>query len=120
MRAARRLGILSEVTPVRQGRICIPAPSAAALALGVIAFAALGCGETVIDSTKAEEATQASLEGSLHEKIASVECPSGQKVEPGKHFGCTVDFSNGSKETVILKIRNKDADVSIVGLETSK
>jgi hypothetical protein len=108
------------VSPVRQGRIRIPAPSAAALALSAIVFAALGCGETVIDSTKAEEATKASLEDSLHEKIASVECPSGQKVEPGTSFTCTVGFSDGSRETATLKIRNKDADVSIVGLETNK
>jgi hypothetical protein len=120
LRAARRLGILFEVTPVRQGRIRIPAPSAAALALSAIAFAAVGCGETVIDSTKAEEATKASLEDSLHEKIASVDCPSGQKVEPGTSFSCTVDFSNGEKEAATLKIRNKEADISIVGLETIK
>jgi len=108
------------VSPVRQGRIRIPAPSAAALALSAIAFAALGCGETVIDSTKAEEATQASLEGSLHEKIASVDCPSGQKIEPGTSFACTVDFSDGAQGTATLKIRNKEADISIVGLKTNK
>jgi uncharacterized protein DUF4333 len=108
------------VTPVRQGRIPIPAHSAVALALGAIAFTAFGCGETVIDNAKTEEATKASLEDSLHEKIASVQCPSGQKVELGASFGCTVDFSDGSRETAILKIRNKEADISIVGLETSK
>jgi hypothetical protein len=105
---------------VRQGRIRIPAHSAAALAMGAIAFTALGCGETVIDNTKAEEATKASLEDSLHEKIASVQCPSGQKVEPGASFACTVDFSDGSRETAILKIRNEEADISIIGLETNK
>jgi Domain of unknown function (DUF4333) len=95
-----------------------PVPSA--LALGAIAFAALGCGETVIDSTKAEEATKASLEESLDEKVASVDCPSGQKVEPDATFDCTVEFSNGSQEVAKLKIRNKEADVSVVGLETNK
>jgi hypothetical protein len=93
---------------------------AAALALLVIGFAVAGCGETVIDDVKAEGAIQSNLEKSLHAKIKSVDCPSDQKVEAGKTFTCTVIFSDGKQATATLKILNKDADVSLVGLKQNK
>jgi Domain of unknown function (DUF4333) len=92
---------------------------AAAAALLAIAAAAAGCGGTVIDASKAEGAVQADLEKTLHEKITSVDCPSDQKVEAGQTFTCTVSFSDGKQATTTLKIRDKDADVSIVGLKPS-
>jgi hypothetical protein len=108
------------VSPVRKGRIRFPVFCLAALPLCAAAIVAAGCGETVIDSTKAEDTIQASLEKSLHEKIKSVECPSDVEVEAGKSFTCTVDFADGSRKTATLKIRNKDADIDLVGLETNK
>ena len=93
---------------------------AAALALLVVGLVAAGCGETVIDDVKAEGAIQSSLEKSLHAKIKTVDCPSDQKVEAGKTFTCTVIFSDGKQATATLKILNKDADVSLVGLKPSK
>jgi hypothetical protein len=92
----------------------------AALALLAIAFPAAGCGETVIDDVKAEGAIQSNLEKSLHAKIKSVDCPSDQKVEAGKTFTCTVIFSDGKQATATLKILNKEADVSLVGLKQKK
>jgi hypothetical protein len=83
----------------------------------LIAFAALcGCG-TVVDRVKLQDTIQASLEDSIHEKIRSVDCPSDQAVDPGATFSCDVIFSDGRREMAILKIRNKDADISMVGLE---
>ena len=108
------------MSPVRKGRIRFPVFYAAALPLCAVTIATTGCRETVIDQVKAEETTQASLEDSLHEKIKTVDCPSGQEVDPGATFTCTVVFSDDSREIATLKIRNKDADVSIVGLETIK
>jgi Domain of unknown function (DUF4333) len=93
---------------------------AAAAALLLIALVGAGCGETVIDNTKAEGAIESNLEKALHEKIKSVECPSDQKVEAGKTFTCTVIFSDGKQATATLKILNKDADVSLVGLKPKK
>ncbi len=93
---------------------------AAALALLVIGLAAAGCGETVIDDVKAEGAIQGNLEKSLHAKIKTVDCPSDQKVEAGETFTCTVIFSDGKQATATLKILNKDADVSLVGLKPNK
>ena len=94
--------------------------SAAAIALLAIAIAAAGCGETVIDDVKAEGAIQSNLEKSLDVKINSVDCPSDEKVEAGKTFTCTVNFSDGKQATATLKILNKDADVSLVGLKPNK
>jgi hypothetical protein len=71
----------------------------------------------VIDASKAEGAIQANLERSLHEKVTSVVCPSGQKVEAGNEFTCTIDFSNGKHATVKLKIRNQEADTDMFGFK---
>ena len=92
----------------------------AAVALLAVALVGAGCGETVIDDVKAEGAIQSNLEKSLHAKIRSVDCPSDQKVEAGKTFTCTVIFSDGKQATATLKILNKDADVSLVGLKPKK
>jgi Domain of unknown function (DUF4333) len=83
----------------------------------LIAFVALsGCG-TVVDRVKLQDTVQASLEDSIHEKIRKVECPSDQSVDPGATFTCDVTFSDGRRGEAILKIRNKDADISMVGLK---
>jgi hypothetical protein len=90
-----------------------------ALALVVLSFAAVGCDE-VIDGDKTEATVQHSLETSLHEKIKSVDCPSEPKIDPGTTFTCTVVFPKDKQATVTLKIRNKDADLSIVGFKPKK
>jgi hypothetical protein len=93
---------------------------AAAFAASLLAPSLVGCGDTVIDDAKAEDAVQASLEGSLHEKIVDVDCPSGQPVEAGQTFTCTVRLSSDKQAIATLEIRNKDADVSLVGLKANK
>jgi hypothetical protein len=85
-----------------------------------LAFVAAGCGDTVLDNVKTEEAIQANLEKSVNEKIKAVDCPADQKVEAGKTFTCTVIFADGEQATATLKIRNKEADVSFVGLKLNK
>jgi NAD(P)H-hydrate repair Nnr-like enzyme with NAD(P)H-hydrate epimerase domain len=78
-----------------------------------------GCG-TAIDQVKLQDTTQASLEGSLHEKIKSVDCPSGVSVDPGSTFNCDVTLRNGKQMTATLEIRDKEADITIVGLKANK
>jgi hypothetical protein len=78
-----------------------------------------GCG-TVVDREKLQDTIQASLEKSIHEKIRGVDCPSDQSVDPGTTFTCTVIFSDHRREVATLEIRNKDADMSIVGLKPEK
>jgi len=94
--------------------------SAAAIGLAAVAVFVAGCGETVIDSSKVGAAIQANLEKALHKKVTSVSCPSEQKVEPGATFTCSVSFSDGRGATATLKILNKEADVSMIGLRASK
>lgn len=91
----------------------------AALALLGSLVALYGCG-TVIDREKLQDTIQASLEKSVHEKIKAVECPSDQSVDPGATFTCDVIFSDDRREVAILKIRNKDADITMVGLKANK
>jgi hypothetical protein len=88
--------------------------------LGALVLAVSGCGDTTIDDVKTEDTLKPSLEKSLHEKIKSVDCPSGVKVEAGKTFTCTVDFPKGEEATATLKIRNSDADVTVVDLKANE
>lgn len=85
-----------------------------ALIFGVVAL--YGCG-TVVDREKLQDTVQASLESSIHEKIQRVECPSDQSVDPGATFTCMVIFSGQRREIATLEIRNKDADISMIGLK---
>ncbi len=87
-------------------------------AVSLLVFMA-GCGETVIDGAKTEDALEANLSKSLNKKVSSVDCPSDQKVEKGATFTCSVKFSDGKEETATLKILNEDADVSVTKLSGS-
>jgi NAD(P)H-hydrate repair Nnr-like enzyme with NAD(P)H-hydrate epimerase domain len=99
----------------RSHRILIAVASMAALAVLVA-----GCGGTVVDPVKTEDTLQTSLERSFHEKITSVDCPSGQDVTPGATFTCEVTFSDHKRKAALLKIRDKEADISTLGLEAIK
>jgi len=84
------------------------------LALGSVAL--YGCG-TVVSREKLEFAVETSLENSIHEKIKQVECPSDQSVDPGATFTCDVIFSDDRREVATLKIRNEEADISMISLK---
>lgn len=88
---------------------------AAIAALAVLSVA--GCGKTVIDDAKTEDAIEADLGASVGKEVRSVECPSGVEVEPGAEFECTVRLAGGERETATLKIANEDADVELTRLE---
>jgi hypothetical protein len=87
-----------------------------ALVLGGATFA--GCGETVIDDVKTEEALKDNVESTLGKKVKSVECPSGVEVEPKAKFTCTITPEKGKKETALLQIINDDADVRVVEIRS--
>lgn len=102
-----------------------PARAAAAVALAVVALGAValvvsGCGETVIDKAKIEATLEEDLRKSEHERVSSVDCPSGVAVEPGASFECTVKLAGGKEETATLKIRDKNADVEVTGIAPKK
>jgi chromosome condensin MukBEF MukE localization factor len=78
-----------------------------------------GCG-TVVDREKLQDTIQSSLENSIHEKIKQVECPSDESIDPGATFTCDVIFSDDRREVATLKIRNEEADISMVSLKPKK
>lgn len=91
----------------------------AILAIGIAAVLAVGCGETLIDHTKAE----ALLKENIHPEgtqVASVDCPSDVKVEKGEIFRCSVKLANGGEETATVKVVNDSADIAIVSVKPTK
>ena len=111
------LALLRPVLPLLSGpKSPFGARVFAAIALLSALLALSGCG-TVVDKVKLQDTIQASLEDSIHEKIKKVECPSDQPVDPGATFGCDVIFSDDRREEAILKIRNEDADISMVDIK---
>ena len=114
---------------------------AAVLALVVAGAAiAVGCGKTVLDTSKIEGEVQGYLERELpkrltagapgkklqrelgistHEKISSVDCPPEPEVDPGKTFSCSIAFANGQKATEIFRIVNDNADVEPIAFGPS-
>ena len=87
------------------------------LVSGVVALS--GCG-TVVDREKLQDTIQSSLEKSIHEKIKNVECPSNESIDPGATFTCDVIFSDDRREVATLKIRNEEADISMIDLKPEK
>jgi NAD(P)H-hydrate repair Nnr-like enzyme with NAD(P)H-hydrate epimerase domain len=81
---------------------------------------AAGCGETVIDDVKTEQAIEQNLQDSLGRNVAAVDCPSGVEVESGATFDCAVSLAGGKQETATLKILNEDADVEVTNLKPDK
>jgi hypothetical protein len=88
----------------------------AVFGLSIAALGMAGCG-TVVDQEKLQDTVQASLEDSIHEKIKKVECPSDQSVDPGATFTCDVIFSDDRREVATLRIRNEDADITMVSVK---
>lgn len=91
---------------------------AIAAAAVAAALALAGCGETVIDSGKAEGALRENLQHVLSRRVASVECPSGVAVKAGSSFECAVHLAGGETKTATLTIRDREADTEVTGLRS--
>ena len=98
----------------------LPAHLAALAALVLVPLLLAGCGETVIDDVKTEDAIEKNLKDSLGKKVTAVDCPAGVEVEKGATFDCTVKLAGGKSETATLKILNEDADVEVADLQADK
>lgn len=83
--------------------------------LAILGLMLAGCGDTVIDATKAEETVKASLESKtgLDRRLTAVDCPGGVVVTPGDRFECTLEFPGGQTGKAILKIRDSEADLNL-------
>jgi chromosome condensin MukBEF MukE localization factor len=108
------------VLPLPAGRKIRPRLLVLLALMVVFSLVALyGCG-TVVDREKLQDTIQSSLEKSIHEKIRNVECPSDESVDPGATFTCDVIFSDDRREVATLKIRNEEADISMISLKPKK
>jgi Domain of unknown function (DUF4333) len=92
----------------------------ALLALAVPAFAAAGCGETVIDSAKTEEQLESELKKQQGVGVKSADCPSDVEVKAGNTFDCTITLADGETQKATLQIRNDDADLTLVNLSVPR
>ena len=90
------------------------------LTLVALVGATAGCGETVIDSAKAEAALEQNVEQATDRKVSAVDCPSDVEVAPKATFECTVTYTGGEREVATLEIRNSDADVSVTSLKPER
>jgi NAD(P)H-hydrate repair Nnr-like enzyme with NAD(P)H-hydrate epimerase domain len=88
----------------------------AVVPLAALALAA-GCGETVIDDVKTEDAIEQNLKSSAGKKVTAVDCPSGVEVEADATFECTVTLAGGKEETATMKILNDAADIELTNLK---
>ncbi len=104
------------MSPAPRGKKRFSTLCAVAAALAVLAFAATGCGGTVIDDAKIEDTIKADVEKTRDEKVRSVDCPSPE-VDPGTTFTCAVSYPDGKQAAITLKIRNEDADTDVVGFK---
>jgi hypothetical protein len=92
--------------------------SGALLALALAVLLVVGCGGTVLDSTKMEATIEENLQKSVGQKVSSVDCPSGVDVKAETTFECSVRLESGKQETVTLKILNSDADTEITDIKS--
>jgi uncharacterized protein DUF4333 len=69
------------------------------------AAAAASCGESRIDSAKAERLARRTVVGQLHARVASVTCPDDVKQQPGARFTCVVRGVDGSKGPAVVTQR---------------
>ena len=90
------------------------------LASIVAVFLAVGCGKTVIDDTKTEDAIVQNLEGPGGKEVTGVDCPSDVEIEPDASFDCTVSLAGGKEEVATMKILNEDADIELARLKPAK
>jgi hypothetical protein len=79
--------------------------------LAALVFA--GCGGTALDAVSLEEEVTEYVEKSLHEDVKSVDCPSGEPVDPGRVVKCEVVLKGGAKKVAEIEITDKKADLRV-------
>jgi Flp pilus assembly pilin Flp len=88
-------------------------------ALIAAALLAAGCGKTVVDDAKTEDAIEQNLKSSGN-KVTAVECPAGVEVETDATFDCAVTLAGGKEATARMKILNDEADIELTNLKAGK
>jgi hypothetical protein len=89
----------------------------------VVLLAALvaGCGETQIDSGKAEDLAR-KVAGTGTVKLESVSCPDGIKAKKGEDFKCDLKYADGATGTITIhqeddngSVRTNAQDIHVQG-----
>jgi hypothetical protein len=89
------------------------------LAILALALALGACGETVLDTGKTEDQLAATREKETGKKVEEVDCPTDVEVVVGETLECTIVEAGGGRSTATLKIRNDDADLSLLSVKPS-
>jgi hypothetical protein len=84
------------------------------LATGLAAASALaaGCGESKLDTGKAEVAIRAGITRQTGVKIDSVRCPDDVETQKGDSFRCVARASNGQRARIEVTQRDDEGSVS--------
>jgi hypothetical protein len=118
-RRARRAGILARVSAASQqlrSRLRLLLGLTGPIGAGLLLA---GCGH-VVDDKKLEDQITANLEHQTGVRIVSAVCPTDVDVDPGRRFDCLVTAGDGSRARVMVRIRNNEADVTILGVAAAK
>jgi len=88
----------------------LPALLGATALLGLLAA---GCGGKTLDSSGLETEVAEYARKSLHERVESVDCPSGEPVEKGRVIRCVVTLKGGGSKVAAIEITDEKADVRV-------
>ena len=89
------------------------AAAAAALA-GLIALT--GCGDTKIDSEKAEGLAREIAESGTV-PVKSVSCPEDVTAEKGKDFSCDLEYDDGTKAKITIHQQDDEGNITAAGTD---
>ena len=89
---------------MRTSHLLVGVGTAASIAL-------LGCGETVIDSSKVEKSIGRTVIDQAGVHVKSVSCPKDPKAKKGATFTCTVTATDGSKGEAVVTQTDDDGNV---------
>jgi hypothetical protein len=83
-----------------------------AAGLALLAVGVAGCGESKLDTDRAEAAIRAGITRQTGVKIASVRCPDDVEVGKGETFRCLARASDGQRARVEVTQRDDEGSVS--------
>ena len=104
----------SKVVAAHAGRMYPRAMRTSHLLVGVAtaaSIALLGCGETVIDSSKVEKSIGRTVIDQAGVHVKSVSCPKDPKAKKGATFTCTVTATDGTKGDATVTQSDDDGNV---------
>ncbi len=91
-----------------------------ALAAGIAALTAAGCGQQQIDVPKAAKLIQSSVEEQLGTDVRSISCPDEVKVEAKATFDCLVTGQDGTEGTATVTQTDGKGTISVAAPFLSK